>query len=47
MVFKKMAMLRDDELEWVKDKANKAFSKNKKVILLSHHQLFSFYEAFK
>ena len=29
------------------DKANKAFAKNKKVILMSHHQLFSFSESFK
>jgi hypothetical protein len=32
-----MAMLREDELEWVKDKANTGFAKNKKVILMSHH----------
>ena len=41
-----MPILQDSELEWVKDKVDKALSKNKKIIFISHHQLFSLKEPF-
>lgn len=41
-----MAVVTDEELEWVKDKTDKAFANQKKVVFMCHHQLFSLSETY-